>query len=365
MASSLPLPLKLARFFLTMHIRDRQAILFSMFFPILFMAALGLAGRSANDPIELGIVQGAEGELARRFVADFEKNPLFRVTEGREGELRAALAEGDLQLVLLLPDRLESGGDANELHLLVDAAQTSRLGLVIPAFERAVVGVERELRDSAPLFSLRVEDVKARSQSYLDFLVPGLLAFTLMQISIAGSGFNLVEYRRKGILKRLFVTPLRPRDFILGLVLARLVLCVVQLSVLLGVAVFLLHASIAGDLPSLYAVIVLGTILFLSLGFCLGSLAKTQQAILAIGNLFIFPQVFLSGVFFPIESLPALVRPLARLLPLSFIADALRAISNDGLSLVQIGPQLAGIAAWMAIAFFLATRLFVWKEVAG
>ena len=225
--------------------------------------------------------------------------------------------------------------------------------------------VERELRETEPLFSLRVEDVKARSQSYIDFLIPGLLAFTLMQISISGSGFNLVEYRRKGILKRLFVTPLQPRDFILGLVLARLVLCLVQLSVLLGVAVLFLGVTITGNLVELYLVIVLGTVIFLSMGFCLGSLAKTQQAILAIGNLFIFPQMFLSGIFFPIDSLPEVIQPIAGLLPLSFVANALREIATNGLSLLEILPELAGIGVWLAVGFGLATRLFVWKEVAN
>ena len=166
-------------------------------------------------------------------------------------------------------------------------------------------------------------------------------------------------------MKRLFVTPVKPRDFIVGLVLARLVLCVVQLSVLLGVAVFFLDVTVAGDFASLYAVIVLGTIIFLSLGFCLGSLAKTQQAILAIGNLFIFPQMFLSGIFIPIDSLPDFVQPLSKILPLTFVANALREISNNGLSLLEIMPQLGGIAVWLVISFLLATRLFVWKEVAS
>jgi ABC-2 type transport system permease protein len=186
-----------------------------------------------------------------------------------------------------------------------------------------------------------------------------------MQISISGSGFNLVEYRRKGILKRLFVTPLQPRDFILGLVLARLVVCLVQLSVLLGVAVLFLGVTITGNLVELYLVIVLGTVIFLSMGFCLGSLAKTQQAILAIGNLFIFPQMFLSGIFFPIDSLPEVIQPIAGLLPLSFVANALREIATNGLSLLEILPELAGIGVWLAVGFGLATRLFVWKEVAN
>ncbi len=91
----------------------------------------------------------------------------------------------------------------------------------------------------------------------------------------------------------------------------------------------------------------------------------TQQAIMAMGNLFIFPQMFLSGIFFPIDSLPELVQPLASLLPLSFVANALREIASNGLSLLEILPELAGITVWLVGGFLLATRLFVWKEVAN
>lgn len=358
------LPIILAKVFLKMHVRDRQAIIFSMFFPIVFMLALGFISGN-RDPIELGVVNDSQSELADRFIATLNENPLFNITQGSEVALRTALIEGDSKMVLILPAAFQDTESASELRLLVDLAQMRQLGMILPVFEKALVAVERELRDTEPLFSLTVEDVKARSQGYIDFLLPGLLAFTLMQISISGSGFNLVEYRRKGILKRLFVTPVQPRDFIIGLGLARLLLCVVQLSILLGIAVFFLGATVVGNFVSLYFVIVLGSVVFLSLGFCLGSIAKTQQAIMAIGNLFLFPQMFLSGIFFPIDSLPDPIQPLANVLPLSFVANALREISNNGLSLLEILPQLSGIAVWFVIGFLLATRLFVWKEVAN
>jgi ABC-2 type transport system permease protein len=347
-----------------MHIRDRQAIIFSLFFPIAFMLAFGFTSGN-RDPIELGVVNNSQSEPADQFISTLKDDPLFNTTEGGEEALRAALIDGDLKMVLILPTTFQNTETANELRLLVDLAQVRQVSLILPLFEKALVAVEREMRGTKPLFSLEVEDVKARSQGYIDFLLPGLLAFTLMQISISGSGFNLVEYRRKGILKRLFVTPIRPRDFITGLVLARLLLCLLQLSVLLGIAVFFLGVTVVGSFASLYFVIVLGTVVFLCLGFCLGSIAKTQQAIMAIGNLFIFPQMFLSGIFFPIESLPELIQPLANALPLSFVVSALREISNNGLSLLEILPQLAGIVVWFVIGFFLATKFFVWKEVAN
>jgi len=237
--------------------------------------------------------------------------------------------------------------------------------LIVPLLEQTLISIEREFRNIEPMFSLAIEDVEARSQRYLDFLLPGLLAFTLMQLSIAGSGFNIEEYRRKGILKRLFVTPIKPKDFITSIVIARLVICLIQMSVLMAIAVFFLEVSIVGNFISLYLLIILGTVIFLCLGFCLGSIAKTQQAVMAVGNIVIFPQIFLSGVFYPIESMPALIQPIARVLPLSFIATGLREIANSGATLLEIIPSLIGIAVWFVIGFLLATRLFVWKEVAN
>jgi len=235
----------------------------------------------------------------------------------------------------------------------------------MPLLEQTLISIEREFRNIEPMFTLTIEDVQARSQRYLDFLLPGLMAFTLMQLSIAGSGFNIVEFRRKGILKRLFVTPIKPHDFITAIVLARMAIILIQLTVLILFAVTILDVRIVGNFASFYLMIILGTFIFLCLGFCLGSIAKTQQAVMAVGNLVIFPQIFLSGVFYPIESMPELIQPIANLLPLSFVSTAMREIANNGASLLEITPTLIGIAAWFVIAFVLATRLFFWKEVAN
>jgi len=122
---------------------------------------------------------------------------------------------------------------------------------------------------------------------------------------------------------------------------------------------------IVGNFASFYFIVILGTFIFLCLGFCLGSIAKTQQAVMAVGNIVIFPQIFLSGVFYPIESMPELIQPIAYVLPLSFVSTGMRDIANEGASLLGIMPSLLGIAVWLIVSFILATRLFVWKEVAN
>ncbi|MEX0618191.1 MAG: ABC transporter permease, partial [Pseudohongiellaceae bacterium] len=213
------LPLKLARTFLKIFLRDRQAIFFSLFFPIIFMVVFSFTGSQSPDPVTVGVVDNSRGELSSEFIELLDGNAMFEVTRGAEDELRTSLVAGDLTLLLLIPPQFQQTDAPANLTVVVDAGQVQQLGLIMPVLEQTLLTIERELRGTEPLFSFDIEDVRARSQRYLDFLIPGLLAFTLMQLSIAGSGFNLVEFRRKGILKRLFVTPLRPRDFITGIVI--------------------------------------------------------------------------------------------------------------------------------------------------
>lgn len=357
------LPLTLSLIFLKIFSRDRQAIFFSLFFPIIFMTVFGFINDGDPEPVTVGIAGNEDSAFIQAFMDSLSDNPLLELNTGDEEFLRAAVLAGDEQIAILLPEAIDPAA-TTELRVVVDASQVRQLSLILPVLEQSLVEVERDLRGTEPMFAIAIEDVQARSQRYIDFLVPGLLAFTLMQICIAGSGFNIVEYRRKGILKRLFVTPIYPRDFIVGIVVARGIFCLVQLSILLLLAIVMLKLEILGNYASLYLVIIAGIAIFLCLGFCIGSFAKTQQTVMALGNIVVFPQIFLSGVFYPIDALPDFIQPLASLLPLSFLVTALREIINNGLSLLAMLPDLLGLLAWGAVALFLAVRLFVWKDIA-
>ena len=357
--------LHLAKVFLKIFLRDRQSIFFSLFFPIIFMSVFSFVNRSGVDTINIGVISEATDSSAIEFIQELIDNPIFSVTLGLEDRLRPQLEKGEQTLVIIIPKGFDTSSEGTTLRVLVDAEQVQQLGLILPVLEQSLVEIERELRDIEPMFNLMIEDVKARSQNYLDFLLPGLIAITLMQLSIAGSGFNIVEFRRKGILKRLFVTPIEPKDFITSIVMARMTIVLVQLSVLIAYALFVLNVKIVGSLAGFYLIIIVGTFIFLCLGFCLGSIAKTQQAVMAIGNIVIFPQIFLSGVFYPIESMPEFIQPIAYVLPLSFISTGMREIAINDVSLMDITPSLIEIALWLVLSFVLATRLFVWKDVAN
>ena len=354
----------LTKVFIQIFLRNKQYIVFSLILPLLILAIVGL-NDGDNDPIEIGIVNNSKSNLSQQFVDQLTSNKLFNIIQDSEGTLRNELVNGDLMIVLIIPSAMDDEVKSSNIKLLVDKSQTQFIQTIEPILNQSLLSIEREITGRASMFNLVIEDVKSRTLSYIDFLLPGIMAFMLMNLSIAGSGFNVVEFRRRGILKRLFVTPIKPIDFVLAIVIARMVIVLGQLSIIFGFALAILDANIVGSVVSLYFVIMLSVLMFLTLGFSIGSLAKTQESVGVLATIFIYPQLVLSGIFFPIETLPEYIHPFAELLPLSLVADAMRSIANDGLELIDIYANFIGIGIWIVIGMLISTKLFVWKEVAG
>jgi ABC-2 type transport system permease protein len=98
--------------------------------------------------------------------------------------------------------------------------------------------------------------------------------------------------------------------------------------------------------------------MFLTFGFALAGWATSDNQVAPIANLITLPQLFLSGVFFSRDAAPAVIRPLTDLLPLTFLNDALREVSTEGATLVDVSGDVLGMIAWTIVGFFVALRLF-------
>ena len=356
--------LYLTKVFIQIFLRNKQYIFFSLLLPVVILGIVGLSD-GERDPVDIGLVDYSNSNISKEFIDKLSNNVLFNINQSDEEILRNKLIKGELTLILLLPDDMGDASKTTNIKLLADKSQITFIEAIKPIINQTLIGVEREISKKIPMFSLEIEDIKSRTQTYLDFLLPGIMAFMLMNLSIAGSGFNVVEFRRRGILKRLFVTPIKPIDFVSAIVIARMVIVLGQLSVIFGFAFFFLDVNIVGSISHLFFIIMLSILMFLTLGFSIGSLAKTQESVGVIASIFIYPQIVMSGVFFPIDTLPEFIQPFSEILPLSIVADAMRSISSDGLLLLAVYKNIIGISIWIVIGTFISTKLFVWKEVAG
>ena len=282
----------LTKVFIQIFLRNKQYIIFSLILPLLILGIVGL-NDGDTDPIDIGLVNNSESNLSQELIEQLTSNKLFNVIQDSEDKLRTDLINGDLMIMLIIPKGMNIDEDNIDIKLLVDKSQTQFIQTMEPILNQSLLSIERQITGNIPMFELVVEDIKSRTLTYIDFLLPGIMAFMLMNLSIAGSGFNVVEFRRRGILKRLFVTPIKPIDFVIAIVLARMVIVLGQLSIIFSFALFILDANMVGNIFNLYFVIVLGVLMFLTLGFSLGSLAKTQESVGVMATIFIYPQLVL------------------------------------------------------------------------
>ena len=350
-----------------MFVRNRTALFFSLFLPLVIMLIFGVLNFEGSTTISLGVVDDAGTDASAAFIDALGEYDYLEIDEGtRDGEL-AALEAGDRGFVLVIPT-----GFAAELGVdtgLVAYASTSdpSQAQVAQGLLQQAVGGAIATAAGGPVAPgdgvgapLTFESVESRDLGYIDFLVPGIVGMTVMQLGLFGVAFGFVQLKRTGALRRLFATPTSPAYFLSAQVASRLVLGYVQVAILIGIGI-LFGLQMFGSWLVLAVITGLALLIFLAVGFAVAGWAKNEDQAAPVANLISLPMLFLSGVFFPRDAMPEFLRSITQFMPLTYVNEALRGVVNDGAGLGDLGPQLLGMGVWAVITFLIAVRLFKWE----
>jgi ABC-2 type transport system permease protein len=197
-------------------------------------------------------------------------------------------------------------------------------------------------------------------ENYIDFLVPGLIGFAIL----VNPMFSLVEissnYKKNKLFKQLSLTPLTKIEWLIAKIMWYIVLSSMAFVLMAAVGIFVFSANITLTVW-LIPFLILGPMLFASLGMLVGTVTKNPETAGVIGNIVTFPMMFLSGTFFPIAFMPEYLQAFAHVLPLYYIVEGL---NNVMVYQNYMGAvvDLAVIAVITAVIFALAVKLFKWRE---
>ena len=359
---------------LKMTFRDKQAIFWSLLFPVMFIIIFGLFNFESIGDSKYIVIDRAMTELSEQFVEGFSEIEFLKREEfsGTVDEARELLKQGDIDMVLVIPENFSMpvpSADFNQPQAVPEQIQvhydegnlmTNQVALGV--VDRFINQMNLQVNQAEELFSYTTESVQSKDIKYIDIIMPGILGMAIMTSAVIGISAGITRYREQKLLKRLSATPLKVRNFLIAEVLSYLALAIIQISLIVLVARLAFDVQVYGNYFLLYGICILGSIIFLNIGFAVAGYAKNVKTADALSQVITMPMMFFSGVFFPIETLPGVVAKVVTFLPLTPMIEALRDVSINAQGIDAIWTQLAWMGGWIIISFILAWKTFRFKD---
>src|ERR1700730_18687813 len=322
------------------YYRNLSAMFFSLALPLVIMVLLGVLNIGSNSVTEtVGLVDKAHNPTSEQIIQSLKKVSVLKLEFGSQASELNALKKGDRAAVVVLPA---------DLGALITCPAGSPPScrprpkpVSVPVFTnkskpqdaQIVRAIVSQFFDSASfaalgqpggLYKPDVQALPVQNFSYIDFLVPGIIALSIMQTGVFSVAFALVQQKQTGVLRRLMATPMRVSEFLGAQVTTRLIMAALQVVILLAVGIIGFHFHLAGNILELLVACFLGSAIFISVGFAISGYAKDEQTVPALANIIVLPMMFLSGIFIPRDGMPGWLHTVTNFLPLTYVTDAIR-----------------------------------------
>lgn len=206
--------------------------------------------------------------------------------------------------------------------------------------------------------STSVPGINTVKSDYSSYLLPGMIALTIMQTGIFSLAYWLIDLRQRGVLKRFAATPLSNIELISSLISTRLLLMLVQIILLTLIGRYFFGASVSGSPAAIVILMILGGTIFLTIGFLISVLAKSYDEASPITTAFNLIFTFLGNIFFPTEVFPKVLREIGARLPITYLADGMRHNFVEKWTLRQSLPDIIYLSIWVVVTFLVTVYCY-------
>lgn len=337
--------------------RDRRTMLILLGMPIVQIIIFGFAITTEVENVQVAVLDPSNDVVTRKIIDRLDASEYFNVKYLLHSpqEVEKAFRENKVDLAMIFSEQFADKlytGDAR-VQLVADATDpnmaTTKVNYasgVIAAFVS-----EQQSLSKSPSGDIGV-DIKLlynpQMKSAYNF-VPGVMGLILMLICAMMTSISIVREKETGTMEVLLVSPVKPLFIILAKAVPYFVLSFVNLTTILLLSVYVLHVPVAGSLFWLVMVSLLFIFASLALGLLISTLTGTQvAAMLASGLILMMPTMLLSGMIFPVESMPLILQIISDILPARWYIEAVRKLMIEGVDISLVMKEV-GILALMAV----------------
>jgi ABC-2 type transport system permease protein len=346
--------------------RSPQSIFFSLFFPIVLIWIFGSLGGSNGTP-SVDVAFEKTADSTNMLYHTLRNNPVLHFVDDKKKDIEDELNKGRIAAII---DVKQNGNNSFHspyiIHLRTSPAAQKDFGLLKSAVNSSISGLDSVAYPDRQSIATITQTMQEGGRRYtmIDFFLPGMIGFSLIGAAVFGIAFSFYSLRETLVLKRMYSTPVKKQYIILGESFAKVIFQLMTVVVLIGFGYYVYHFTLANGIYTFIGMLVLSflaLLVFMGFGFFITGIAKNQNVIPIYANLFMFPQYFLSGTFFPKTALPAFLQPIIQFLPLTALNDAMRNVAFEGASLTSCWPQMLILVVWGIIIYAITAKVFRWE----
>jgi ABC-2 type transport system permease protein len=360
--------------------REKSAMFFTIAFPIILILVFGTIFLNQDNPsFDVHVQDLDQTNSSAQLVKTLELNGMFKITTVDPAINATQYAKDKkVNLLLVIPSGYEKafvrrlglvGGipsaafrdpNASVTVTYIYDASASSTSMKIKILQFGLGVVNQAMSGQPPFIRAAETSMLTKKYRFIEFFVPGIIAMSVMTSSLSGAVHMNAELRQKGVIRKLATTPITRTDWILSNILYQLILAVISTMAILVVsyAVFSVRLQISAWL---FVFIVFEVFAFGGIGMILTRVANEAESATAAANFIMFPMMFLSGSFFPLEMMPGFLQTIARILPLYYVNEGLRAsmVFVDNMAALR---YCAVIGVFATVVFVLGINTTKWEE---
>ncbi|HSX06336.1 MAG TPA: ABC transporter permease [Candidatus Saccharimonadia bacterium] len=346
--------------------RDRLALFFTFLFPLIFLFVFGSLSHNNSVSLNVAVINESQSTFAKQFAKQLNESKVIKVNKQVTtfSEANQRMSRGEVDATIELPATF---GDAQNgmpsgnavVHYTQNSVQAAQT--LVSVMQAEFQGVNTKLAGNRTPFTVSSKQNNEHSLSAFDYTFTGLLGFSILGAGIFGPMNVFPELKKMGILRRLHTTPIRVWQYFLSTMMGQAVTGLLSIGVMFAVAHFVFDLKPVGSVVQFAVFVAFGIVMVLGIGLALGGWAKNERQAAPLGNIIVFPMMFLTGVFFPRFLMPQWLQSVTTYMPLTPVVDGARMILTEGKTLLDLGPQLGVMAVWFVIIYAIAFRVFRWE----
>jgi len=358
---------------------DKRSLAMLFLAPIFAMCVFGIAFSGDVEDVNVIIVNQDQGYtpplgnttyLSQTIISNLDTEVLNIQNMNNVDEARQKVTDGSASAVIIFPENFTqnammatknpSSGTTAEIIIQGDDTITNIKNAILKTVSDAITDTMSE-EGVNPALKITSEPIYGQDAEFIDFFVPGILAFVVYLLTTILTLITFVGERANGTLERVLASPVTEGEVVTGYAITFGTLGILQVALLLVIAILVFNIIVVGNVLLAFLAVAILAVTCQALGILLSSLAKRPEQAIQFFPFVVLPAFLLSGVFWPLQAIPEWLRPFSYLVPPTYAVEACRAVMLKGWGLEKIWPDLAALVLFAILFLGLA----VWSLKRG